>query len=307
VHRPRALTTIVVASIVLGGGGGHAQTATPSDLTIGVIRSDGTLLPLASRRNGEWRELLRDDGRNVRLTSAAQQLRTGWTTVPTTGKAAEAVTVGRIVNTRYECATAQAFSIENYRGRRTRAGERIENVGLAAVGAGNIERPQDVAKLPDDASRTIAAFLGRTVDAIEADLIQRRNALTTNEPRRGPRTLRIDRLYRHRLNSVDEWTYFEVTKPYSSEADVYASGWINTSPSRLEVWRVHSGLGGTAEDLQGRPSDVLGIVRAGASNIWLLAQYSNVDEGYTLFDANDGQYGSELGRVLEVAVNHCLP
>ena len=318
----RRLPLLVVMTFAAGSLVGAQQPSEPLDpdpvrASIGVVRADGVLLPLAAIRNNVWRALAvvgRSGG--SRMTPEARRLGLdGWVLAPPSAsprpfKLAKPMTVA------YECSNTEVFDTSLASRKRLVGAETTRTLGLAIQGNATVQPAVHVAAATDVGSRGVRDAIAGTLQTLET---QRFDALrgTNYAPElrrfslaeRAKRPVRFNTLFHHKKGLVD-WYYFEAEKDYSDVGIVFfVSGWMAGFGAESYITDVHAVVAGSSDELKGAPTNVLGVIPGRYSFepvTWVMATYTNIDLVYTLFQIG-GHDEYSVKRVLDVSANHCLP
>ena len=292
---------LVLAFSASDGGASRAQTPSPvqpSRLSLGVVRGDGILLPLAFRENEEWtslRSLVIDGDQGVyRLRDAQRVPREGWTYLPWDGGASRPLAIKDLVTTDAYCQRQEGFATSA-----PKPGPKLDAPHLMAGIAfhGNVSAVpiEDMLHQPDDESRRVARFIVQLTHALESE--------RTSVPPRSPRTtiplndrgrvpVQISTLARDRVGDADFY-YFEARKRYGA-VESYTKGWLMSSPFSISVVRVDGGIdgGGETSRLRGR---VLGVLRVLRNSVWVMEMRGYEGDSYDIVEMPRGHVLSISG------------
>ena len=277
----------------LGGSASRAQAPRPvsSRLTIGLVRGDGILLPLASKENGTW-TILRSSAyvgdKSLYKLDAQSVPRGGWTYVPRDSGVPRPLTVLNIVTTDAHCESQEGFASDALP-----AGKKSDSPhlmsGIAIHGDVSAVRAGDMVQQPDEMSRGIARFIVQLTHALEAQTVSglpaSSSVMPSNERERVPvqiTTLARDRVGDGGAHGYVDYYYFEARKRYRA-AESYASGWLESSPESLSVLRTTAGIyrGGETTRQWGR---VLGVLRIRRSSVWVMEMRAYEGVTYEIVD-----------------------
>jgi len=279
--RLRLLSLIAVA-LASSPGNGASGAQTPrtvySRVNVGVVRSDGILLPLASQENDAW-TILRTftsvgDRSLYKLLDAQSVPRQGWTYVPRDSGVHRPLAVLDMVTTDAHCGNQEGFA--------TNAPPPVSKLdsphlmsGVAIHGDVSAVRIEDMVRQPDAMSRRVARFVVQLTQALEVETASLQSklppAISPDERERVP--VQITALARDRVgdggaHGYVDYYYFEAHKRYRT-VESHANGWIVSSPGSLSVLRTTVGIdrGGETARQRGR---VLGVLRIRRSSVWVM-------------------------------------
>ena len=276
----------------LGGSASRAQAPRPvsSRLTIGLVRGDGILLPLASKENGTW-TILRSSAyvgdKSLYKLDAQSVPRGGWTYVPRDSGVPRPLTLLNIVTTDAHCESQEGFASDALP-----AGKKSDSPhlmsGIAIHGDVSAVRAGDMVQQPDEMSRSVARFIVQLTHALEAQTVSglaSASVIPSNERDRVPvqiTTLARDRTGDGGAHGYVDYYYFESHKRYRA-AESYASGWLESSRGSLSVLRTTAGIyrGGETSRRSGR---VLGVLRIRRSSVWVMEMRAYESDTYEIVE-----------------------
>jgi hypothetical protein len=235
---------------------------------LGVVRSDGILLPLASRGNEAWTNLRSydSDGRGLfRLVDAPRVPREGWTYVPWNAGAPLPLAVRDMVTIDARCNRQEGFSTNAPPPDPKLDASHLMS-GIAIHGDAAPGRIENVAHRPDATSRR------------------------TRVP------VQITTLARDRVGEVDYY-YFEAHKRYGA-VESYASGWLASSPFSVSVVSVDGGIYGGGETVR-RRGRVLGVLRIGQASVWVMEMRAYESDSYEIVEM------PRTGQVVSISGGGC--
>src|SRR5688572_27860890 len=252
----------LVVAFSPGGSANSAQAprAVYSRLSIGVVRGDGILLPLASKENETW-TILRShssvgDRSVYKLVDAQSVPREGWTYVPWDSGVPRPLSILDTVTTDAHCARQEGFTTNAPPDSKLDAPHLM--AGVAIHGDVSAMRAEDMVHQPDATSKRVARFVVQLTHALEAETA----SAPLNERERVSvqiTTLARDRVGDGGAHGYVDYYYFEAHKRYRA-VESYAHGWLVSSTGSLSVLRTTAGIyrGGETARQRGR---VLGVLR----------------------------------------------
>jgi hypothetical protein len=274
------------------------------------------LLPLAAIQNNVWRPLVaanRSGG--SRMTAAAKRLGLdGWLLTPLTGSP-RPLTLTKPIAVPYECSNTEVFATSLTTRKRLAGAETARALGLAIRGNATVQPAFDAATATDAVSRGARDVITSMVQALETERFDAmRDTSYAPEWRRfslaerAKRPVRFNILFHHK-KGLDDWYYFEVEKDYSEVGFVFfVSGWKAGFGAESHLTEIRAGLGSSSE--KSAPTGVLGVIPGRYSNepvTWVMAETSNIDVGYALYQIGGKNDYYSVKRVLYVSANHCIP
>ena len=291
--RRLSVIAVVIASS-LGGDASRAQTpkSVYSRLNIGVVRGDGTLLPLASKENETWTVLRLftsvGDSSLYKLLDAQSIPREGWTYVPWDSGVPRPLAVLNTVTTDAHCESQEGFTTNA-----PQPGSKMDSPhlmsGIAIHGDASAVRVEDMVRQPDEMSRRVARFVVQLTHALEVETASVRPnlppAIPPSERERVPvqiTTLARDRVGDGGAHGYVDYYYFEAHKRYRA-VESYANGWLESSPGSLKVLRTTAGIdqGGETSRQRGR---VVGVLRIRRSSMWVMEMRGYEGDTYEIVE-----------------------
>ena len=292
-HTPRAAVQAALFVALMFGASPdapRAQSAAPAPAAIGVVCRDGTFVPIGSLGVRGWRSLTQAEDRTDqyfgRVTDVGRRLpRQGWTLHPHDGSSprpfsllapppvAKDVFAG--------CVDVEPFSTDVPRV----AGHPNDELGFGVLGGGTIEALEDVTTQPDSASRLVAQWFVRRVQAEEPRLLAPENQyIIKPAPDARPRAvIRLTHLVRRSIGDVALY-YGEAEKQYRPLGTrVLMHAWLSRSPRGITALSRESILDdGDGKGTTMRRARVL--VRFGEREFWLMQEYGYEDHEVSVFD-----------------------
>lgn len=278
------------------------ESIAPSSLTVGVVRSDGFLVPIATRTpDGLWTALsgieVTGDRSTIRIRDHASLPRDGWTFHPVGDGASRPLAIRGNVTAEASCMRQETLATDA--SRPGPPGTDRLAWGIATHGAATTLPVDDVAEQPDVESRRVARVIVQLTHALEADRAaqpsSRLAGITSDQRGRVP--VVITRLDRARLAWQDAY-YFEAQKDYGRMRS-FAGGWALSSSAGFSLVQVAAGVesaGGETTRSYGR---VLGALRSGLGAVWIVEMQGYEGRHYALVDTGAPR------RVLEVPGGGC--
>ena len=268
---------------------------------LGVVRSDGVLVPVASRDRDMWTGVrtfdATDDGL-FRIRDLDVFPRGGWRSTSLETRETRATVLGRLTTTDAFCNRQEGFVIARQGADASGspppdAPPRI--VAVSLHGDLTFTFAEDVSRSGDAETRRAAAFVERLAHATEDQRVAASAAPPLPTVGRERVAVEITTLVRHRVPPADDSYYFEAQKRYG-RTESYVNGWILSSPLSLRILRVNAGIdrGGETARRRGRP---LGIVRAGPETAWVMHMRAYEGESFDIVDMS--------GQVLSVHAGGC--
>ena len=285
----------LVIAFSFGGGASTAQTPGPARsprLSVGVVRGDGILLPLASRESEAWtvlRSYVSDGDRGVyTLRDAPGVPREGWTAVAWDTGVSRPLAIMEMVTTDAYCARQEGFTTNAPKPAPKLEAPHLMS-GIAIHGNVSAVRIEDMVRQPDPASRRVARFIVQLTHALESERTSmpprsERRTVPLNDRGRVP--VEITTLARDRVREAGHY-YFEARKRYGA-VEFYASGWLTSSPFSISVVRIDGGIyaGGETSRRSGR---VLGVLRALQHSVWVMEMRGYEGDSYDIVEMPRGQ------------------
>jgi hypothetical protein len=300
------LRLISFAAVVLASasGGGASSAQAPrlaySRLSIGVVRGDGVLLPLASKENETWTVLRTyssvGDRSLYKLVDAQSVPREGWTYVPWDSGVSLPLTILDTVTTDAHCDRQEGFTTNAPPGSKLDSPHLMSGIAIHGgdVSALRIEDHASSARRDEQSSR-VARFVAQLTHALEAETASPQ-AIPPNERERVP--VQITTLARDRVDhfgDVIDYYYFESHKRYRA-VESYASGWLVSSRGSFSVLRTTAGIyrGGETARQRGR---VLGVLRLRVrrSSVWVMEMRGYEGDIYEIVEPGSQQVLSVHG------------
>jgi hypothetical protein len=290
----------LVVTVSLWSSVTRAQPPSPvqsSHFTLGVVRGDGILLPLASRESEGWTELrsLVSDGDHgvFRLLDAQGLAREGWTYVPWDTGVPRPLTIRDMVTTDAHCERQEGFATNAPTPGPNVAAPHLVS-GIAVHGNVSTVPIENVVRQPDDASRRVARFIVQLTHAVESErtsIPPRSPERTIPSSERGRVPVQITTLARDRVGDVGFY-YFEAHKRYGA-VESYANGWIASSPFSISALRRVIAWESTDRVRQVFVVEPGEVVTALTGDVWTmvagLAKYNNDPEPvYLLVSEGEG-------------------
>jgi hypothetical protein len=274
------------------------KTSSLPGLLIGVLRSDGMMVPVAARSPAAdgWTALSGNDGtETIRIRNRTALPSGSWTFHPAGDAAPRPLTILGDATVPTHCERQEVLTTDVLP-----AGSPEQArppLGVATHGPVMMQPVEDIAGQQDDDSKRVVRLIMETTHALEADLAARPSpqlgAIPPEERRRRVPVV-IDRLHRVRNDRQDSY-YFEVHKAYE-RVQVYAQGWVVSTPYGSSLFRVSSGVydGGASARASGQPLAALGY-----GPIWIMAMQYYEGSSYDLVDL------SRPGQVVSVPTGGC--
>jgi hypothetical protein len=287
-----------------GGSASSAQAPVYSRLSIGVVRGDGILLPLASKENETW-TVLRSfssvgDSSLYKLLDAQSVPREGWTYVPWDAGVPRPLALLNMVTPDAHCGRQEGFAT-NAPPPSSKLDSPHLMSGIAIHGDVSALRVEDMVHQPDAVSRRVARFVVQLTHALEAETASVPQSIPPNERERVPvqiTTLARDRVGDGGAHGYVDYYYFEAHKRYRA-VESYANGWLVSSQGSFSVLRTTAGIyrGGETARQRGR---VLGVLRLRIrrSSVWVMEMRGYEGDTYEIVEP-----GSE--HVLKVHGGGC--
>ncbi len=288
-----AFIALMIASLP-GGGTSSAQAPSPvySRFSVGVVRGDGILLPLASKENETWTVLRSHssvgDRSLYKLADAQTVPREGWTYVPWDSGVSRPLSILDTVTTDAHCARQEGFTTNA-----PPPGSKLDAPHLMAAIAihGDVSavRVEDVGHQPDATSKRVARFVVQLTHALDAETA----AVPRNERERVPvqiTTLARDRVGDGGAHGYVDYYYFEAHKRYRG-VESYANGWLVSSRGSFSVLRTTAGIyrrGRTHGRQFGRVLGVLRLRRS-HSSVWVMEMRGYEGDAYEIVEPGSEQ------------------
>ena len=295
---------------------GAAATVTPVALaaqfviadgaTVGLVRADGFLHPVATWRSGDWEPASGyDAGRDlVKLAPDVRGLpRDGWRFVPAGSDAARPMAAGEATTTRSHCQQVEGFATDVGRDAPERSWPQAK-IGVALRSDVPFRRAEDVERQPDAASRRAAALIVQIVHAMETHAIRGAAGarLRSLDPSvRAGAAVRFVQ-FRRATTSGERHYFFEARKPYRGIPDhVFVSGWlVQTDRGDTRFGQLRSWIAGRGGETSFVTSIVHGVIALPNRVFWLVEDHGYEGERYAIVDLS-----RERGRIVEVPGGGC--
>jgi hypothetical protein len=264
-----------------------AQSVPPPSLTVGVVRSDGFLVPVATKTpDGHWTALsgieVIGDRSTIRIRDRASLPRDGWTFHPAGGAASRPLAIRDEVTAEAHCMRQEALATDASRPGPPGTDRRAW--GIATHGAAPALPVENVADQPDAESRRVARVIVQLTHALEADRAaqpsSRLAAITPDQRGRVP--VVITRLDRVRTTWQDSY-YFEAQKDYG-RIRAFAGGWALSSAAGFSLVQVDAGVEGASGETTRRRGHVLGALQVGPAVVWIVEMQGYEGSSYALVD-----------------------
>ena len=287
---------MIVVTIASSPGWGTSSAQAPRPvyprLNIGVVRGDGSLLPLASQENGTWTILRRFSSVGERslykLLDAESIPREGWTYVPWDAGVPRPLALVSMVTTDAHCASQEGFATNA-----PPPGSKLDSPhlmsGIAIHGDVSAVRAEDMAHQPDAMSRRAARFVVQLTHALEVETAsvspKSPRAISPKERERVPvqiTTLARDRVGDGGAHGYVDYYYFEAHKRYRA-VESYANGWLVSSQGSFSVLRTTAGIYGGGETARQR-GRVLGVLRIRRSSVWVMEMRGYEGDTYEIVE-----------------------
>ena len=169
----RILVFVVVALIVIGFIPLGAQKAplppAPIEASIGVVRADGLVLPVATLRNKLWRRLSVDNrsyGSQFAPEAHALPFK-GWTLFPSGGNR-RFFSLTKPATVEFACSRTTAFETTMSTAQRLLGQDTARTSGVAMLGNATVEPAIELVTKSDSISQGVKELVIKTVQALEA-------------------------------------------------------------------------------------------------------------------------------------------
>lgn len=266
-----------------------AVAAAQEPISIGIVRQDGYLIPLASIR-----------GSDVIATTQVLRAYRGvaWSFYPSDGSSISEIKSTRPTAMPSHCQDQQVWQTTLDMPAWDEHVAPVPKIGIAVRG-GEFQRIENVVQPPDDRSRQVAQFALTLAQAKQRERFIREGdphfkKLTPAQREATP--FKLETLVRHALASSTTY-YFEASRDLSAlgHGDLYRSrGWIVDSPAGLRGHGVTFQFDDDAAKENDR-STVHGVIRIGERSFWILETHGYEWEYYTLREWPSGIQRLSIG------------
>lgn len=257
-------------------------------ISIGILRQDGYLIPVATIDGNRYLPLLASstllENTNVFTAAAAALAGTTWTVARKAGDPIELTVFNRAMVDDH-CSSEEAWRT-SFKGTRVpKMSADVGKLGIAVRGA-QASQPEDVTALPDEASRRIARLAAQIAAAAEAKRLAKEPDLFKEyfSARENAASIVVRKLFRHTSGGVTTY-FFETAK---EPLPLITSGWIVDSPEGTNVHDVNFAVNDDSYK-EGRDGTVTGIVPLADRTLWLMEWHGYEWEEHAIHEWPSGR------------------
>ncbi|MGH9217996.1 MAG: hypothetical protein ACRD1W_01765 [Vicinamibacterales bacterium] len=254
-------------------------TIAQSPVAIGIVREDGVLIPVISILGDKHQPLLEEDAVFART---AEALPTSWEFWRIGGRRPITITTTARRMVESHCSEQEVWTT-TLKTAATREGASIDKIGVATQGRVTVEHPEQVSSQTQQSSRLASTLIVSTTNSSEARFVRDNpddQAAAIPATVRARTTVRIEKLMRRQTRGGAIF-YFEATKSYGEFVGTRTTGWVRLSANG------NSTFGEETSPLSGEAGtvthQVLGVVRDGSSELWVLQRNGYESESYVVY------------------------
>jgi len=262
-----------------------ALTIAQSPVAIGAVREDGALIPVIAILDDKHQPLL---GPDATFTPAAEALPNSWEFWRIGDRRPTAITTTTRRKVESHCSEQEVWTT-TLKAAAVKDSAAVDKVGIATQGRVAVEHPELVGHQTNQSSRQASAMIGSATNWSEARFINENpddRAAQLPPAVRARTNVQIEKLMRLTTQTGVVY-YFEATKSYGEFVGTRTTGWVMLSPNGDNTFGVETTpLSGEAGEVT---FDVLGAVRSGSSELWVLQRNGYESESYVVYQWPKGR------------------